>query len=54
MGRPYFITALIVRAIQVMGKWILPLLRGVSCGKTELWMLLHQMSPNMLVATIQE
>jgi hypothetical protein len=37
MGRPYFITALIVRAIQVMGKWILPLLRGVSYRRVEWW-----------------
>src|SRR5215211_4625716 len=29
-GRPYFFTALIVRAIQVMSKWILPLHGGVQ------------------------
>jgi hypothetical protein len=29
-GRPYQFTALIVRAIEVMSKWIIPLLRGVS------------------------
>jgi hypothetical protein len=52
-GCPYEFTALIVRAIQMMGKWILPLRGGVS-GENSQYREANHSLPDRRVAMFQE